>query len=214
MPINVKLLEDSIRNGITQFLDTVEEEQLFAKVSITDYYYMEINERLQTSVKILDKKLGHMDTDQQIDFYFLKLGELGFTPEEAIYDTLLHSISVGASMYEVAKMFLYIILDKSIGIKETMPLGTLLMTVGQKLYQSEELTKNLIDSFDVKFRNRIVHEKWWYKDRLFYYVDEDDNNIVKHLTIEQLREKLIRISLISTYLTKIYKEKYESKYAV
>ncbi len=208
-------LDKNIRKGITQLLDIIEEAQLFANVSITDYYYMEINERIQTSVKILDKKLGHMDTDEQIDNYFVKMGELGFTPEESVYDSLLHTVSLGISVYEVSKMFLFVILDKSkVNVQETMPLGKFLRTLGGKLYQDKKLIENLVSFFDVNFRNRLAHEKWWYKNRFFNYVDEDDNNTVKQLTMEQLQKKFIQISLILTYLSKIYIEKYQPKYAM
>lgn len=207
-------LEEIIRKGITQFLETIEEAKLFAQVSIIDSYYLEINERIQTSVRILDKKLSHMDTDEQTDNYFKKLGELGFTPDEAVYDSLLHTVSVGISAYEVSKMFLCLILDKpNANVNETMSLGVLLSKLGGKLYSDKKLIKNLVDFFDVDFRNKLAHEKWWCKDKLFYYVDEDDNNAVKQLTMKELQGKLIRISMISKYLSDIYIEKYQSKYA-
>lgn len=203
---------ETIRKTTEHFLDTIEKAQLFARVSITDHYYFEIHERIQTSVKILDKKLSHMDNDKKIDYYFAKMGELGFTSDEVVYDSILHVVSLGISVYEVSKMFLFLILDKSkIDVQATTPLGTLIIELGKKLYSDKKLIQDLFDFFDVKFRNRLAHEKWWCKNKLFYYVDED-NNTVKQLTMSELQDKFVHISTVSQCLSEIYQKKYESKY--
>ena len=199
--------------AIDNILKTIDEEQLFGEISITTPKYVKINERVQLSVKILNKKLNYFDTKKQEEIYNSKLGELDFEENEIFQDMMILYLSVGSSTFELMKMFLYLILDKSkVRITERMSLGALINILGNKLYGNDEnLKKNLRELFQVDFRNQIAHEKWYIKEREFTYFDEDDDDKEHQLSLKELRYIFVNLCLVWNFLTKIYNEKYLPK---
>ena len=114
-----------------------------------------------------------------------------------IYNDFVHQIaSCMLSIFELIKKFLLRVLDlDKLKLKEKSMLGEIISKINSKCdYPKNHLT----DLFDIKTRNIIAHDNWYYKEKNFAYKNENDNEV--EITLEKLVEKIKRIIEINNQI--------------
>lgn len=151
-------------------------------------------ERTNSIMKISEAKYMILQDEELLHKYKLFWRDY-FINDFDIYNDFFHqAASYLLSMFEHNKRFLLMILNKrKLGISNRSTYGTIVTRIAQKCKLDEDELREL---FDTKTRNVIGHDDWYYSDKYFTYVDDDECE--KKVSITEFVEKIRYTTALSS----------------
>lgn len=150
--------------------------------------------RTNSTMKISEAKYMILQDEELLHKYRLFWGGYFIDDFDIYNDYLQQAASYLLSMFEHIKRFLLMFLNKEkLNISDRSTYGLIVSIIAQKCKFDENDLKKL---FDLETRNIIGHDDWYYSDKHFAYLDDDDNE--KKISITELVEKIRYITALST----------------
>ena len=206
-----ELRENSLKK-IGGLFDILDQENLLVKNSrVVETSFVKNFDRVYDMQYSLDRRKKIFQDEKEFKEFLQKNAKYGITEKNFMFDFRVSSAHYLLSLQELISRFLMEILDiETLQLnKERATLGTTIRKIAE--YRDLEgkpvfIENGLRKIFNVKMRNTIGHDKWWFDENNNFCMEGEEPFTEEEFYGEIIASSVLLSSIAISYMTKKFPE--------